>query len=289
MAKGEAYMGKGTPAELNEIQITFGGGKVKLAGEILFPNTGHPVPGAILCHGFGSSHRAVKASARIIANHGVAVLIFDFRGHGCSDGILDGNIVADVVDAWHFLSEFPGVDKRRIALIGHSMGAMAAILAARQVNPSALVALSCPPELDGKLAKAASFILEKWINKGTSVEEYPLDGMFPWLEGPFTILSRLWMHLLAYQLRVDWRAFLEVLMKAKMSTTLRELKNCATLFVHCEGDSLTPYQPALELYEKAKQPKDLFLAKGGFHSAPLQLGGLRRGWTQWAVATLMAD
>jgi pimeloyl-ACP methyl ester carboxylesterase len=289
MTKRETYISAETPAELSEIPVTFGSGEVKLAGEILFPNAGHPVPGAVLCHGFGSSHRAVKAGARIIANHGVAVLIFDFRGHGASEGILDGNIVQDVVDAWHFLSEFPGVDKRRIALIGHSMGAMAAIMAARQVNPYALVALSCPPELDGKLMKGVPTILRKWITKGITVEDFPQDGAFPWLNVPFTVLSRLWMHLLAYGLRVDWWGFLDVLTKAKMSTALRELKDCATLFVHCEGDSLTPYQPALELYEKARQPKDLFLAKGGFHSAPLQLGGLRGGWTRWAVATLMAN
>ena len=289
MTEVKAYVSEGTRAEPTEIPVTFGSGKVKLAGEILFPSTGHRVPGAVLCHGFGSSHRAVKAGARIIANHGVAVLIFDFRGHGSSEGILDGNIVTDVVDAWRFLSEFPGVDKRRIALIGHSMGAMAAILAARQVNPCALVALSCPPELDGKLVKAAPAMLKKWINKGIVVEDFPQDEGFARVNGPFTVLSRLWMHLLAYGLRVDWWGFLEVVAKVKMSTALRELKNCATLFVHCEWDVLTPYQPALQLYEVARQPKDLFLAKGGFHSAPLQLGGLRGGWTRWAVATLMAS
>jgi len=289
MTKGEAYIGNDTRVKLNEGPVTFGSGEVRLSGEVLLPNAGHSMPGAILCHGFGSSRNAVKAGARAIASHGVAVLIFDFRGHGCSDGILDGGIVADVVDAWHFLSQFPCVDEKRIALIGHSMGAMAAILAAQQLNPRALVALSCPPELDGKLAKAAMFLLEKLSDKGTAINELPLEGAPLWLTGPITVLSHLWMHLLGFGLRVDWQAFVEALTQAKMSTALRELKDCATLFVHCEGDSVTPYQPAVELYEKAKQPKDLFLAKGGFHSAPVQLGALRGGWARWAVATLMGN
>lgn len=289
MLKGQSYVGDDTLVKLNSGPVTFGSGKIRLSGEVLLPNAGHCMPGAILCHGFGSSRRAVKAGARAIASHGVAVLIFDFRGHGGSEGILDGDIVADVVDAWRFLAQFPCVDEERIALIGHSMGAMAAILAAQQLNPRALIALSCPPELDGKLAKAASFILRKLGNKGAAMTELPPQGASPQLEGPVSVLWRLWMHLLGFGLRVDWQGFLEVATQAKMSTALQELKNCATLFVHCEGDNLIPYQPVLKLYEKAKQPKELFLAKGGFHSAPLQLGGLRGGWARWAVTTLMAS
>lgn len=290
MLERETHLGNDTLVKLNEGPVTFGSGEVRLSGEVLLPNAGHRMPGAILCHGFGSSRRAVKAGAQAIASHGVAVLIFDFRGHGGSDGILDGGIVADVIDAWHFLSQFPSVDEKRIALIGHSMGAMAAILAAQQLNPRALVALSCPPELGGKLAKATSFILDKLSNKGTTViNELSSEGALPWPEDAINMLSRLWMHLLGFGLRVDWHSFLEVVTQAKMSTALGKLRDCATLFVHCEGDNLSPYQSVLELYEKARHPKDLFLAKGGFHSAPLQLRGLRGGWARWAVATLMAD
>jgi len=281
-------MSKQAQIKVDKFPVTFGNSEVKLAGEILFPNTGYLVPGAVICHGMGSSRHSVEASARILANHGVAVLIFDFRGHGSSDGVLDGNIVADVVDAWHFLSEFSGVDRRRIGLVGHSMGAIAAILATEQVNPHALVALSCPPEQDKKLSEMSSFIPENYI-KDTSVKEYPRDGAFPWLKGPLAVVSHLWMRIAGYRLRVDWQAFFETLKNAKMSTALRELKNCPILFVHCKGDYLTPYQAALELYEKVKQPKDILLASGGFHSTPLQRGSLRRDWTQWAVSALMAN
>ena len=281
-------MSKQSQIKVDKFPVTFGNGEIKLAGEILFPNTGRLVPGAVICHGMGSSRHSVEASARIMANHGVAVLIFDFRGHGNSDGILDGNIVADVIDAWHFLSEFSGVDRRRIGLVGHSMGAIAAILATGQVNPRALVALSCPPEQDKKLSEMSSFISENCI-KDTLVKEYPRDGAFPWMKGPLAVVSHLWMRMAGYRLRVDWQAFFETLKNAKMSTALLELKNCPILFVHCKGDNLTPYQAALELYEKVKQPKDILLARGGFHSTPLQRGNLRRNWTQWTVSALMAN
>ena len=280
-------MSKQSRIKVDKFPVTFGNGEIKLAGEILFPNTGSLVPGAVICHGMGSSRHSVEASAQIMANHGVAVLIFDFRGHGSSDGILDGNIVADAIDAWHFLSEFSGVDSKRIGLVGHSMGAIAAILATEKVNPRVLVALSCPPEQDKKMPKMSSIIPENCI-KDTLVKEYPRDGAFPWMKGPLAIVSNLWMRISGYRLRVDWQAFFETLKNAKMSTALLELKNCPTLFVHCKGDNLTPYKSALELYEKVKQPKDILLARGGFHSTPLQRGNLRRNWTQWTVSALMA-
>jgi len=95
------------------------------------------------------------------------------------------------------------------------------------------------------------------------------------------------MQLSGYRLRIDWQAFFTVVKRAEMSSALRELKDCPTLFVHCRGDNLTPYQSAMELYGEIRQPKEVLLVKGGFHTAPLLPGKLRRGWTQWAVATLM--
>jgi hypothetical protein len=249
---------KETPTELNEVAVTFGSGQIRLTGKILLPITEHPVPGAILCHGLGSSYQAVEPSARIMASHGVATLIFDFHSHGRSGGIFDGNMVRDVIDAWHFLSEFPEVDKKRIALVGHSMGAVAAVLASRQINPYTLIALSCPPEPPAS-----------------------------WLAKPIAVAWHLWVYLARYRLHADWQAFFRALTKMKLSTSLRELKNCPTLFVHCRGDHLIPYQLTMKLYERANRPKDLLLAEGGFHSAPLLSKNLRSRWTQWAVATLM--
>lgn len=258
MITTKVNMDKRTLVELSELPVTFGSGEIKLTGKILLPNTGDSVPGAILCHGLGSSYHAVEPSARIMASQGVASLIFDFHGHGHSGGVFDGNMVGDVIDAWHLLSEFPEVNKKRIALVGHSMGAVPAVLASRQVSPRALIALSCPPE--------------------------PLAS---WLARPVAAAWHIWTYLAGPQLHANWQAFFRALTKTKLSTALLELNNCSTLFVHCRGDRLTPYQLAMKLYEKANQPKDLLLAEGGFHSAPLRLGSLRSQWTQWAVATLM--
>ena len=75
------------------------GNQVQLHGQVLSPEAAYPVPGAILCHGLGSGQGAVRSSGLSLAKQGIATLIFDFRGHGRSGGILDGNEAEDVVAA----------------------------------------------------------------------------------------------------------------------------------------------------------------------------------------------
>lgn len=76
------------------------GSQIQLQGQVLLPNIAHPAPGAILCHGLGSGKGAVRPSGLSLAKLGIVTLIFDFRGHGRSGGILDGNGAEDVVDVW---------------------------------------------------------------------------------------------------------------------------------------------------------------------------------------------
>ncbi len=107
-------------AEIKEFPIAFGSHGLKLKGKIFLPknsNADEPVPGAVLCHGFGAAYRVMEAGAQTMAAQGIATLIFDFRGHGTSEGTADGKMVEDVVDAWNFLSQLPEIDSKRMGLI----------------------------------------------------------------------------------------------------------------------------------------------------------------------------
>lgn len=281
---------KNTTTAIKEIQVTFDSDNLKLKGKILFPrcdSMNPPFPGAVLCHGFGASHRAMEASARILTNQGIATLIFDFRGHGSSEGALDGKMVNDVVAAWNTLKQFPEVDEKRMGLIGHSLGAMSAIMAAGKVdNPHAVIALSCPPQESSEPLADIPTNFGQWGLKDNSIIEYPSQGTFPWLKGVAALLSRAWMYLLGYRVRVDLKKFFESIPQLKMTEVLRKLNNCPKLFVFCEGDSITPYHKSVLVYETACEPKTKLLIKGGFHTSPLLPGNLRSQWTNWAVATL---
>jgi pimeloyl-ACP methyl ester carboxylesterase len=267
-------------------EVTFGSGDVKLMGLLLHPDTGKTVPGAVICHGFGTGYRTVESAARVLACQGIAVLIFDFRGHGKSDGIVDDNFVADVIDAWDYLSDCPGVDSKRMALAGHSMGAVAAIMAAREIKPRALIAISCPPEIDGDISRLSFDVPKELLEEGEHIMEYPRDGSLPWVRGFAGFVSQIWMRVAGYKVKVDWKRFFDIFGKARLSAVVRDLRECAMLFVHCDGDNITPYTTAVALYETAIGPKEIQISMGGFHSTPLLAGRVRRNWTDWVVNTL---
>ena len=292
MINMKCVISKGKAAEIKELPIVFGSHKVKIKGKVLLPRdacVNSPVPGAVLCHGFGANHGAMESSARIMAKQGVATLIFDFRGHGASEGVVDGKMVEDIVEAWRFLSLFPEVDKNRIGLIGHSFGAMSAIMAAEKVNkPQILITLSCPPDVDSQLLTDESANICRWGQDNGVITEYPKQGAFPWLKGMAAFICRSWMYLCGYRVRVNWQKFSEALPQIKMSEVLQKLDNCSKLFVFCEGDKVTPYNKSMLVHKAACEPKRMILTKGGFHTTPLLPGSLRSQWTSWAVNALMA-
>jgi pimeloyl-ACP methyl ester carboxylesterase len=279
----------GTNYDVTVSEVSFGNGKTTLKGRLLYPETGADVPAAILCHGFGTGYRTVESSARMLARRGVASLIFDFRGHGKSDGIVDESIVDDVIAAWNFLKSCCGVDRSRIALAGHSMGAMAAILAAGIVRPQALVAMSCPPEIDGDLSKLSFAIPVDLLSDTRKVMQYPRDGSLPWVTGFAGFVSQIWMRIARYQVKVNWRRFSNVVRSARLRSTVRDLRDCAMLFVHCDGDNITPCETAMALYESATGPREVMISEGGFHSTPVLAGKVQRCWTDWTVDALSAS
>lgn len=74
----------------------------------------------------------------MLAASGVAVLRFDYRGSGDSDGNFNEmdlhSEVNDTVAAVRYLKNLPGVDEHRIALLGRSLGGAIAVLAAAEMK-----------------------------------------------------------------------------------------------------------------------------------------------------------
>jgi len=282
---------KETEASLiKEFPVVFGSHGLRLKGKILLPpeaSPSEPVPGAVLCHGFGAANRVMEPAARIMAAQGVASIIFDFRGHGASEGAVDGKMADDVIDAWNTLCQLPEVDNRRMGIAGHSLGAMSAVMAAERIdNPRALVALACPPEIETPVPAKELKNVGRWGREFKAIVEYPKQGAFPWLKGMAALICRAWMYLGCFKVRVDWQKFMDAFPQMQMSKVLENLEDCLKLFVFCEGDKVTPYKKYIPVFQAACQPKELLLAKGGFHTTPLLPGNLRSQWTSWMVKTL---
>ncbi|HAV10382.1 MAG TPA: hypothetical protein DCX22_02035 [Dehalococcoidia bacterium] len=255
-----------------EIPVLFGNHGVTLHGKVLLPagaGVHNPVPGAILCHGFGAGHKAMESSALLLANRGIAAIVFDLRGHGESGGVLDDGCYEDILDAYQVFTALPEIDESSIALIGHSLGAFSSILAAQKLKkkPKAIVALSCPADVESKVLAVSSFRALLWLRK--------VIGWFWSLTMRYSGLT----------VRINWKKFLGVWAKAKISVALSDLGECAKLFVFCRDDTITPYRRFSRIFDKVKGNKKQIVTCGT-HSTPIEAEILRFEWVGWTVSAL---
>lgn len=97
-----------------------------------------PVPGVVLCCGFGGNktgkQRISVNLAKRLASEGIAVLRFDYRGTGDSEGesqdvTIEGKI-SDTLKCLTFLAADPQIDSSRLGLLGRSLGGAIAVLSA---------------------------------------------------------------------------------------------------------------------------------------------------------------
>ena len=108
---------------------------------------GAPGPGVVLVHGWESSRARMLPNARFLHAAGFHTLLFDVRGHGENPPevlpISGGEFGADAAAAVAVLRRRPEVTS--VGLLGHSMGAVGAVLAAAsEPGVAALVATAIP-------------------------------------------------------------------------------------------------------------------------------------------------
>jgi dienelactone hydrolase len=106
---------------------------VTLAGTLTTPNAAAtPMPGFVLVHGSGcidrdetiGPNKVFAQLANWLSNDGYAVLRYDKRSCGKSGGEFAqrDRLIADARDAIAFLRAQPGIDPKRIFVLGHSEG-----------------------------------------------------------------------------------------------------------------------------------------------------------------------
>jgi pimeloyl-ACP methyl ester carboxylesterase len=126
-----------------------------LAGSLSLPAGAGPFPAVLLISGSGQQdrdetiygHRPFRVLADRLTRAGFAVLRTDDRGVGGTTGKL-GSIETDIGDgraAFEWLMKQPEIDRKRVGVIGHSLGAVVApAIAARTGKVAFVVALAGP-------------------------------------------------------------------------------------------------------------------------------------------------
>ena len=144
--------------------FTLQGDHGKLEAVLRAPEGKQTYPLVLILHGFNASKEMdllTELSDQLNAR-GMATLLFDFNGHGASEGsFLDMTIPNELEDArrvYAYAAQLPGVTS--VSAVGHSMGAVVAAMLAGELGEDkikALALMSPAPELTEDTAKGDLF------------------------------------------------------------------------------------------------------------------------------------
>lgn len=233
-----------TPADLGlayeDVRFTTDDG-VTLSG--WFIPAGRPTrSGVVVMHGF-TGHRLGELAAFVPwLQPEYNVLQFDFRGHGASGEApitLGTRERLDVAAAVRFLH---GRGLGPLALMGQSMGASVAILAAPDLPVAAVVA-------DAAFAELRNPVANRMRSEG-----YPLAGL-----GSRIIVA-------AASLRAHARLLSPIDRVAKVAPR-------GLLIIASTADRLIDASQSLRLFEAAGEPKELFVVEGAEHTTARWVAG----------------
>jgi len=199
-----------------------------------------PEPGsdatAIICHGAGANKGNFAAFLSLFAGRGYNSLIFDFRGHGDSDGhtVTFGLYEdADVRAAVDWLKRERPDRARHVVGIGSSMGAMALVRAAADDD------------------RIEAVVLDSCFVSAPRLAEQHLGGV-PVVGRPLGTLILASMSLHAR--RSFWTL--------DASEAIGRLSGRPVLLIHGLDDMMIPPANTEALYALAAEPKDKWLAPG---------------------------
>jgi pimeloyl-ACP methyl ester carboxylesterase len=134
--------------------------ELRVAGNAAYVYTGGKafdpkLPGVVFIHGGEQDHSVWALQSRYLAHHGYAVLAVDLPGHGKSGGAPLANI--DDMAGW-IVALLDAAKVSAAALVGHSMGSLAALECAarhpQRVSRIALLATAFPMRVSPDLLQA---------------------------------------------------------------------------------------------------------------------------------------
>jgi len=199
----------------------------RISGILHLPEKGN-LPCVIASHGLLSSKDSEKyiALGERLSQEGIAMLRFDFRGIGESEGMLKDDTVSrrvvDLGSAINFIRSYSGIGGQ-VGLIGSSLGGFVSLIkASMEKEIRAIVIWATPFHMDD-------------LGSNKQEEDYPLPG----------------------------EAFFEDLPKHRLLPLLPKVSNC--LVIHGEEDELVPLKQAWEIFHYLSLPKEIHVIGGADH------------------------
>ena len=197
-------------------------------------------PWILLCHGVGSNRADLLETAAALHQAGFNLFLFDFRGHGGSSGRVISfgwQEQRDLEGALAFLGHQPDVPAKPYGLYGISMGGSVGVMVAARDERIGAVAADSPY---------------------TTLEE--TLGRHLTLMHPLPKLPFLWFIDATYRLRFGaWPRRVSPLDSAV------RLSPRPFLLIQGGQDPRMPVEGARRIFERAGQPKELWVIEGASH------------------------
>jgi alpha/beta superfamily hydrolase len=221
-----------------------GGGSAQLAGVLHEPAASESRLTVLITHCFTCSkdYRVIVHVARLLSTEGFRVLRFDFTGSGDSQGEFGESTLATNVSDLVAAAEWLGTRGLTAgALLGHSLGGSAGILAAHLLSEVKAVGVIASPSTSTHLLELIPTLRsQEFYNQGAS---------------DITIGGR--------RVRIT-REFVDELKRHSLEESIARL-NRPFLVVHGTHDQIVPIAEGEKSFSFARQPKSFFSVPGSDH------------------------
>jgi len=208
-----------------------------------FPARGEPLATVLYLHGNAENISTHFGNVAWMPAAGFNVLALDYRGYGASEGSpsLEG-VFMDIDAAMGTLLARPDVDPTRIIIFGQSLGGALAIhYAANSRHRDAVRAV----------------VVDSAFSDYRLIAREKLASFF--LTWPF-----------------QWMATTSVNNDYSPAASVRKLSPIPLLLIHGESDGIVPPHHAQRLYERAAEPKSIWLVPDTGHIQALKERSIRQ-------------
>lgn len=220
-------------------EVSFDARGTTIRGWFIAPSNGATV---LLLHGTDADRTQLATEAHLLVRHGYGALLFDWPGHGASDGAVtwDASERATLGAAIDFAARAPGVDAERIGVFAFSRGTMIAIqVAARDPRIAALA-------VEGAFADGEEELRHEFRHWGV-LSQWPA----------------LWT--------ARWRGMKLDEMRPK--DMVPEIAPRPVFVIAGAADEVVPPDQSRALFDAAREPKTWWLVSGATHRKYADAGG----------------
>lgn len=226
--------------------------QLNLVASLFLPDCAGVTPGLIVGHGAGSNRLNHGEFCLAACSAGFTVLALDFRGHGESEGEVDGPLELDLIAAAGWLRSQTGVDSGSICYRGSSMGGFYGLKAAPEANFAAMVLL-CP---------ASETIILEALERAQDAAEQATDKPVA-TGGCWNVKST--------------KEYFE----HQQSYALAAKVRCPTFLIHVRGDEVVPFTHTLMIVRSLRTDTTLLALQDGSHTTAQHDPRIHRRSIEW--------